>query len=1026
MITMKNWRVHVPDSDRQIGYETETGVARLAIQLDGEYEGWQFKLDTRREYQELNVFDFVHDGEMIYFDIVDELGLAAGRYQCQVRGECDDKRQLSYMFSLYVGESIGAIEVLESVPVAVLFQIEQRLTALKTQCEQLAQTVAGQSESAVQAAAAALESAQQALESAQEADASRQTAVQAAEAAARDAGTSEVAAARAESARADALTASAAAAEAAVAAQAALTAAQEAAEAAQNAAASAATDRQAAEQAAEAATKAAQEAAAESARAAESASAAEESARAAAASAAAAAESERQAKASEEAAAESAAASKLDAQATAADRTAVAADKNAVAANRTAAETAAASAKTDAERIAALDTYSKREADELLAGKADQPYASAEGAFIRIPDSAGGMLGGLAIRGNSVQDGTPSPDAPVEIQSVQSPVALTVCGANLINDTPNAAVVNRGVTFSAADGGGTRIVGTSTAAFAQSTREKYGFFRLPAGTYTAFASVDGDTGGATIAAQFFSKETNTAIKNVYVGKPTQVELDGGLVAVFIAVQESGVTLDCVVRVMLVQGETVAPYKPYACQSYSIPLVAADAEALELCRIGDVCDTIERRDGVWGVNKRIWIYALTTPARFSETADTPGRYRMSPALPQKATAGTASAYSNIAVFRPWGQPNQYSWTVAVHDVGIYLSPPRGSSFTAEGINALLDELSAAGTPLTVVYQLNTPFWIPLSDEAQDVLDSIRLPAGIANIFATNSPAPDLELTYRKVVISLPTPTAEDAGKVPTIRADGTGYELIFRGSELLADVTLSGLQELHIRSIDYKTGVMELTEPLTIGSDGATLPGGFGGWGLGVDITKLQSLKNSVPKELLQKFGSYFDAVKRVDETHIQIPAFSSFTEPSALDLNAFWIAKSALVTLTDLPEFERLRFHVSTNGGTCSYIRLYDEGNSVIYGYCGVQSGTYGSYNTRIPAVSASGLGVSEGVLDGNSTLVLSGRSLGFNAAGSFVSTLTEQNYAVFDREKKVKKIEIRAEYGQMLNGSRVRVWKEA
>ena len=295
-----------------------------------------------------------------------------------------------------------------------------------------------------------------------------------------------------------------------------------------------------------------------------------------------------------------------------------------------------------------------------------------------------------------------------------------------------------------------------------------------------------------------------------------------------------------------------------------------------------------------------------------------------------------------------------------------------------------------------------------------------------MFTTNSPAPDLKLTYRQTVISLPTPVAGDAGKVPVVNADGSGYDLIFRGSELLADVTLSGLQELHIRSIDYETGVMELTQPLTIGSDGATLPGGFGGWGLGVDITKLQSLKNSVPKELLQKFAQYFSTTKRVDETHIQITDFSSLTEPSDLDLDAFWIAKSAMVTLTDLPEFERLRFHVSTNGGMCSYIRLYDENNSVIFGYCAVQSGTYGSYNTRIPAVSASGLGVSEGVLDGNSTLVLSGRSLGFNASGSFALTVAEQNYAVFDRERKVKKIEIRAEYGQMLNGSRVRVWKEA
>ena len=419
------------------------------------------------------------------------------------------------------------------------------------------------------------------------------------------------------------------------------------------------------------------------------------------------------------------------------------------------------------------EVYSKSEADVLLASKADQPYASAEGAFIHIADSAGGMPGGLVIRGNSAQDGTPSPDAPVEIESVQSPVALTVCGANLINDTPNAAVVNRGVTFSAADGGGTKIVGTSTAAFAQSTREKYGFFRLPAGTYTAFASVDGDTGGATIAAQIFSKETNTAIKNVYMGKPTQIVLDGGLVAVFIAAYESGVTLDCVVRVMLVQSETAAPYEPYAGQSYSIPLVAADAEAypeaLELCRIGDVCDTIERRDGVWGVNKAVGKYTFPHNSRAYTIANLDTTFMIMPAPDNFASQNILCTHF---------QNDGITWVAkdGFCSLNIQRSPPIFRVRYAGATQAGCEALFASNDVIIIYGQLASPLWIPLSDEAQDVLDSVRLPAGVANIFATNSPAPELELTYRKTVISLPTPAAEDAGKVPVVNADGTGYEL----------------------------------------------------------------------------------------------------------------------------------------------------------------------------------------------------------------------------------------------------------
>ena len=226
MIIMTDWRVHAPDSDARIGYETETGVARLAIQLDGLYEGWEFKLDTRREYQDLNVFDFVHDGNVIYFDIVDELGLAAGRYMCQVRGESEGKRHLSNAFCLYVGESIGAISVLENVSVAELYQLEQRLTAIKAKCEELTQASTSAASDATESMRTALTSAEQAVESTRQAEASMEAAQEAAEAAARDAETSTAAAQVAEEAKS--------AAEAALlSVQAALTAAQTAAESAQ-------------------------------------------------------------------------------------------------------------------------------------------------------------------------------------------------------------------------------------------------------------------------------------------------------------------------------------------------------------------------------------------------------------------------------------------------------------------------------------------------------------------------------------------------------------------------------------------------------------------------------------------------------------------------------------------------------------------------------------------------------------------------------------------------------------------------
>lgn len=423
------------------------------------------------------------------------------------------------------------------------------------------------------------------------------------------------------------------------------------------------------------------------------------------------------------------------------------------------------------------EVYAKSEADVLFSGKIDQPYAGAEGAFIHLTDSAGGMLGGLVICGNSVQDGTPSPDAPVEIQSVQSPVALTVCGANLINDTPNAAVVNKGLTFSAADGGGTRIVGTSTRTYAQNAPAQYSSIKLPAGTWTISVNIDGDTGGAVICAKITDNGTSNSS---FPSKPIQVAAGGGTVTMCLYVQESGVTLDCVVRVMLVPGESAAPYEPYAGKSYSIPLIAADSEAypdaLELCRIGDVCDTIERRDGVWGVNK------VTVRMTFD------GSEKWNTKTGPKNTVHFTTPISMVIappnnLTRAEILSDQYT-TSCANDVNVGID--HIISILNTGSAMYVCDLSysdadafrahLAAQPLNVLMLRASPLWIPLSDEAQAVLDSIRLPAGVANIFATNSPAPDLKLTYRKVVISLPTPDASDAGKVPVVNADGTGYEL----------------------------------------------------------------------------------------------------------------------------------------------------------------------------------------------------------------------------------------------------------
>ena len=65
-------------------------------------------------------------------------------------------------------------------------------------------------------------------------------------------------------------------------------------------------------------------------------------------------------------------------------------------------------------------------------GMAPGIVCEAEGAAIALDDASNQPVQSLRIFGKSTQDGVPTPDAPVEIKSVESPV-VTVCGKNLCN-----------------------------------------------------------------------------------------------------------------------------------------------------------------------------------------------------------------------------------------------------------------------------------------------------------------------------------------------------------------------------------------------------------------------------------------------------------------------------------------------------------------------------------------------------------------------------------------------------------------
>lgn len=85
----------------------------------------------------------------------------------------------------------------------------------------------------------------------------------------------------------------------------------------------------------------------------------------------------------------------------------------------------------------------------------------AEGSTIYLNDAIDQTLVGLRVFGKTTQDGTPTPDAPVEILSVENPV-VGVYGKNLLTSYAESTKTENGITFTVNGNGSITINGTAT------------------------------------------------------------------------------------------------------------------------------------------------------------------------------------------------------------------------------------------------------------------------------------------------------------------------------------------------------------------------------------------------------------------------------------------------------------------------------------------------------------------------------------------------------------------------------------
>lgn len=355
------------------------------------------------------------------------------------------------------------------------------------------------------------------------------------------------------------------------------------------------------------------------------------------------------------------------------------------------------------------------------AGESDSRYANvltgaASGPVAALEDvSPTGALRRAAVLGATAEtgEGDKGPDNPYTLAGVQ-PTKVTVCGKNLLPVTRTAEGTYSGVTITPLEGGLLKLSGTCTY---NNTCPVFGTqpVRLD-GALTATVTVqsgtaefvgynlvqyNGDIGGLTLV-NMKTKEHH--FQRTCMASGFNIRMDAGTVF-----------NDYVFGIQLEKGDTATPYEPYTGQTITLP-------ALEpLYGDGTVNDEY---DAVSGVETRRWKRVVFdgTESMRCEAHGNGQRYVSIDldAAANKSVMPISTHYTSSA----WTQDNNKVYIP--NPVVMVITDSRFT--TLQAARDILAAQYAAGTPVTVVYQLAEPV-ITQHDPAR-----ILPPAPVCRVFA----------------------------------------------------------------------------------------------------------------------------------------------------------------------------------------------------------------------------------------------------------------------------------------------------
>lgn len=355
---------------------------------------------------------------------------------------------------------------------------------------------------------------------------------------------------------------------------------------------------------------------------------------------------------------------------------------------------------------------------------------TASGKNIHIEDSSEEPLVDIVVKGETKQEGEPSPDYPSEIENIDN-VEINVVGKNIIPfPYYNKTITKEGVTFTQNDDGSITINGTATASkgyhiFARDINS----ISPKEGKYTFSGVTDGSS--TTYYLQLY---INGKSQVSVTTKPKTYSIDEGDVINQISFffKEGAVFDNLIIKPQLEYGTEATDYEPYKSQTETFPL----AEGQKLYEGSYLAD-----DGIHQTRKQ---YVITGQEDWKLYSSKTHTFTMSLGL--ISGNGICTHYKNIGT------------TAFDVDTGIYLKKSNAAIIsdtrfsTVEEFKTYLAEQYSMGTPIIVECSMVkndfvTPIIeiIPYTEKQQEAWNKIKELYTYKNITNITSTA-DLDIVY----------------------------------------------------------------------------------------------------------------------------------------------------------------------------------------------------------------------------------------------------------------------------------------